>query len=554
MYRLAAACTGLFALTSLALPSFGQCQIQHLVAGDPDALDVFGWGMDLSADRMAVGAIGADEACPTNPMCNSGAVYMYKRNGDSWTFDGKIVNPAGALEDEFGHDLSISGDSVLVSAHKEGSGAAYIYTFDGLSWIQEARLEGTGLLNNFHFGHSLTLRGDTAVVGAMRDEGQGFETGSAFVFNKIGGVWTETHKLEASDAAMGDRFGRSSAMEGDVIALASHLHDGIGADSGAVYVYERDDNGTPGDILDDTWPEVAALTASDTEAGLLFGRSVAISGNVMIIGAENGGLNGVMGGCAYIFFRSGNGWVEVEKIAPDDAAAGDRFGISASINGDYALIGAVFDDDLGNNAGAVYVFTRTPSGYFQTGKIYGSDTEAGDQLGHENGVHVVDGTAIISGRFSDAGGANGTGSTYVFDLDDCLGNNYCDITPNSAGPGAEIRAAGLQSISDNTFSVISSGCIPNKIGIFFYGQNHINVPLGNGRLCIGGVARLNPPVIADASGVATRQVDFTVFPAGSGAFQITVGSTWSFQHWFRDTDAGGAGFTFSNGVEVTFIP
>jgi hypothetical protein len=547
--------TGLLIAISTAPEAWAQCHEQQISASNSAELDVFAWSLDLEIDRLVIGAVATDNACPTNPNCNSGSVYVFHKTGGTWTEKVQLVGSDTAFRDQFGHDVGISGDRILVGAHlKDGGGAAYIFAYDGTNWVEEQKLLGSTIQDNWHFGHSVALHGDIAVVGTMRDEHQGFETGSAYVYQRSGGTWIEQDWLIASDAASGDRYGRSSDVEGDYIAIGSHLHDGIGADSGSAYIYERDDNGTPGDVLDDSWPEAAALVPSDTHADMLFGRCVDLSNNVLIVGASQADNNGVMTGAAYIYFRTPGGtWTEVQKLTADDGMDGDRFGISVALDGSYALVGARAADQNGTDSGAVYVFTRTPSGYFQTGKILGIDTAAGDQLGHETGVQVEGTTALIGSRFNGVAAPNG-GSAYLFSLDDCLGTSYCDITPNSAGPGAEIRTAGMQSISGNDFTLISTGAIPSKVGLFFYGPNQINIPLGNGRLCVGGVVRLNPPILSDPSGVATRQVDFTTFPAGSGPNPITPGSTWNFQHWFRDPAGGGSGFTLSNGVEVSFIP
>jgi hypothetical protein len=543
-------------LTSLTiLPTAqAQCHTQQLTASDAADIDVFGWSLDLDGDVAALGAIGNDDACIADPNCNSGSVYIFRRAAGVWTEEAKLTCSDAVTKDEFGHDVAISGDRVLVGAHMKDSGAVYSFAFDGNNWIEEQKLVGSGTQATFHFGHSVEQDGGVAVIGTMRDDHQGFESGSAYVFERQGGAWVERAKLVASDAASGDRYGRSCGIQGDYIAVGAHLHDGVGADSGAAYVYERDDNGTAGNPSDDTWPEVAALVPADTEAGMKFGRCVDFSGNVLIVGAEFGKSAGVATGAAYIYFRSGGTWIEVQKLVPSDGQAGDAFGISVALEGVYALVGARAADANGADSGAVYVFTRTPAGYIQTGKLLGPDSVAGDQLGHETGVQVAGSTALISSRFSAASGAFFGGSAYAFDLDDCLGTSYCDVTPNSAGPGAEIRAAGIQSISGNDFTLISAGAIPNKVGLFFYGPNQIDIPLGNGKLCVGGVVRLNPPILADGAGTAVRPVDFTVFPAGSGANQITAGTTWNFQHWFRDQAAGPGQFNLSDGVSCTFIP
>jgi len=550
------------AITLFALPALlvtapvagAQCFEQQLNASDAADTDVLGWCLDLDGDLFAAGAIGDDPACPLDPNCNSGSVYVFRRAGGVWSEEAKLANSDGAFGDQFGHDVAVSGDRVLVGAHLKEAGAAYVYRFDGASWSEEQKLLGSGIQNQFHFGHSVALDGEVALVGTMRDDHQGFETGSAYVFEYDGASWVERAKLVAGDAAMGDRYGRSCDLDGDVVAIGAHLHDDLvaGADAGAAYVYERDDAGTPNDPSDDTWPEAAALRASDAIPGMVFGRSVDLSGDVLLVGAEfaqNG--SAVDTGAAYLFFRTGSGWTEVQKLVASDGLSQDRFGISVSLDGIYALVGARGVD---GNAGAVYVFTRTASGYIETGKLQGPNTASGDQLGHETGVQVSGTTAVIGARFN-AAAVPGGGTVYTYSLDDCLGTAECAGDPNSAGPGAVIEASGIEAVTVGDFTLTATGGIPNKVGLFFYGPNANDVPLGNGRLCIGGgIARLNPAGFADGAGVAVRAIDFGVAPAGSGPNAITPGSTWRFQYWYRDPAAGGAAFNLSNATAVTFLP
>ena len=150
--------------------------------------------------------------------------------------------------------------------------------------------------------------------------------------------------------------------------------------------------------------------------------------------------------------------------------------------------------------------------------------------------------------FSAVGPSEGDGGT----------TTYCSTSPNSAGPGALISSTGSTSISAGTFTLVSSGAIPNGFGLFFYGPAQIQAPFGDGFRCVGagaiGIFRFNPPTQTNALGTAQRLVNFNASPAGSGAGMITPGSTWKFQHWYRDVPAGGAGFNLSNGLSATFSP
>ena len=167
----------------------------------------------------------------------------------------------------------------------------------------------------------------------------------------------------------------------------------------------------------------------------------------------------------------------------------------------------------------------------------------------------ADGVATI-GLFKPGGQSSVTVDVCVPSLDDGSGAQaYCQTSPNSISSGARMFSFGSLSLSSNTFELISDFGIPGGSGLFYYGPNQIQTSFGDGFRCVGGQTfRLNPVVQADAFGTATLPVDFTQPPTGSGAGLITPGSTWNFQHWYRDVMAGMSGFNLSDGLSVTFAP
>ena len=156
---------------------------------------------------------------------------------------------------------------------------------------------------------------------------------------------TETAKLTASDAAIGDRFGLSVSVSGDYAIVGASYNDDAGDGSGSAYIYYRDEGGN--------WGQQAKLTASDAGARDWFGCSVSISGDYVIVGAyHNDGA-----GSAYSFLRSGSSWSQKAKVTASDVAANDCFGSSVSINGNYTIVGAHNDDHSGkSNAGSAYIY------------------------------------------------------------------------------------------------------------------------------------------------------------------------------------------------------
>jgi len=137
----------------------------------------------------------------------------------------------------------------------------------------------------------------------------------------------------------------------------------------------------------------------------------------------------------------------------------------------------------------------------------------------------------------------------------CRPAPYCVGAPSSAGPGASIGWSGSTSVAANDLVLEASGLPPGQFGLFFYGRSPIQVPFGDGFLCVGGgVFRLNPPLVTDAAGEVARPLDLTRPPAASGAGAITAFSTWRAQFWYRDPAGGGAGFNTSDGLTLPFCP
>ncbi len=143
------------------------------------------------------------------------------------------------------------------------------------------------------------------------------------------------------------------SISGDTVVVGARLDDDAGIDSGSAYIFGRNEGGA------DNWGQVAKLTASDAAGGDMFGFSVSISGDIVIVGARGTDDAGFGSGSAYVFGRNEGGsdnWGQVKKLTASDAAAGDVFGFSVSISGDTVIVGARLDDDAGNESGSAYIF------------------------------------------------------------------------------------------------------------------------------------------------------------------------------------------------------
>ena len=215
-------------------------------------------------------------------------------------------------------------------------------------------------------------------------------------------------KLTASDGARRDEFGRSVAMDGDTIVVGAYSDDDNGLDSGSVYVFTNQDG---------EWSQTAKLTASDGAAADRFGGSVGVDGDTIVVGAYSDDDNGADSGSAYVFTRPATGWAratETAKLTASSQAAGDYFGWSVGVDGDTIVVGASQNYGRRANSGSAYVFTRPAAGWAtatETAKLTASDGQAYDHFGGSAGV---DRDTIVVGAPRDDTGRFATGSAYVF--------------------------------------------------------------------------------------------------------------------------------------------
>jgi hypothetical protein len=441
---------------------------QKLIPSDGAAGKVFGGPISLDGDTVLIGAVLGD-----GNAVNSGCAYVFTRSGTTWTQEAKLIASDGALNDQFGCWVSLSGDTALIGSPFDDdkgvdSGSAYVFTRTGTTWTQEAKLLPSDNTAGDWFAYCVSIDGDTALIGAQGDASL-VDTGTAYVFTRSGTTWTLEQKLNASDGAAGDCFGFMVSLEGDTALIGADWDDDNGVNSGSAYVFTR--SGT-------TWIQEAKLLASDGAAEDDFsGGGVYLYGNTALIGAEFDDDNGVDSGSAYVFTRSGTTWAQEAKLLPSDGAAYDQFSMNAvTLEGDTAVIGAWYDDDNGANSGSAYIFTRTGTTWTQQQKLLASDGAAGDQFGV---AVALDGdTAFIGAWWDDDNGAN-SGSAYVFTKGGI--DIGIDIT-GGFGVNAVITNHEITNVSDVIWQIHVEGGILGRINKTMNGT--IDIP-GGGSKTVG---------------------------------------------------------------------
>jgi hypothetical protein len=403
-------------LLTPAAPGQKVYESAKILASDGAPNSLFGIAVSLSGDLALVGASYDDEIGK-----NSGSAYIFRFDPGTgtWIEEAKLLASDGAAGDRFGCSVSLSGEIAVVGAYcndanGSDSGSAYIFRFHSgsVTWNEEAKLIASDGAPYDYFGGCVSLSGEAAVVSANRDDDEGTDSGSAYVFRYDSGTttWIEKAKLLASDGAAGDYFGCSVSLAGELAVIGAYYDDDSGTDSGSAYVF-RFDSGTG------TWIEEAKLLASDGAAFDSFGDSVSLSGERAMIGAGYDDGIGQNSGSAYIFrFDPGTGsWNEEAKLVASDSAIRDYFGLYVSLSGERAVVGALYDDNNGPDSGSAYIFRFDPGTgiWIEEAKLLASDGTAYDKFG---GPVALSGELAVVGVAMDQDLGPESGSAYLFDL------------------------------------------------------------------------------------------------------------------------------------------
>lgn len=325
-----------------------------------------------------------------------------------------LVVPDGLGGDEAGRSVALSGRRALLGVPLANAGglsnrgAAWIFRAlaDG-TWLPEAQLVAPDGLADDEFGFSVAIDGEVALVGAWQDDvGAKVDAGSASVFRLVGGSWVHEATLVASDGAPDDEFGRSVAIRGDVALVGCWL-SGL-FDAGAVYVYRRQANGT--------WLQVQKLSPPGTASGDQVGTTIAFDGARAIVGAW-GDDEAALGntGSASVWTLGANGLFTYEaKLVGGDVAANDELGRGVAIDGDLAVVGSW--PFFGNGVGKAYVFRRTGTTWSQEAKLVAPDGATDDYFGFSVACRrEPSGDIVACGAWADdVAGTTNQGSAWLF--------------------------------------------------------------------------------------------------------------------------------------------
>ena len=364
-----------------------------IIAPDGASEDWFGHSVAIDGNSALIGSRLDDDN-----GSNSGSAYLFDiTNGN---LQQKFIAPDAASSDLFGFSVALYGDYALISSvldddNGNGSGSAYLFDIASGDFVQKFLAPDGASYNKF--GWSVALYGNYALIGSIWDEDKGPYSGSAYLFDISSGDLL--HKFIAPDGASDDDFGLSVAVNGNYALIGSHKDDDNGSNSGSAYLFDI----TTGNFLQ-------KFVAPDSVSGDHFGYSVALDGNYALIGSQGDDDNGSYSGSAYLFDMT-TGDLQYKLIAPD-GAIGDAFGYSVALDGDYALIGSLRDDDNVTDSGSAYLFDITNGNFLK--KYLAEDGASGDFFSYS--VAISANSVLIGSLWDDVQG-NDSGSAYLFAIE-----------------------------------------------------------------------------------------------------------------------------------------
>ena len=411
--------------------------------------DNFGGSVAVSGNWAVAGAPAADDLGG-----DSGAAYVFERTSAGWLERQRLKANDPTFDAGFGYAVQIEGTTLAIGAPGAtlqgmlNVGAVYIFENVSGTWVETQKLVPGDAAVNYGCGYSVALKNNLIVAGAIGESHAGTHCGAAYIFELTGTSWAQAAKLVASDASGGDLFGYSVAINGDLAVVGS-----IGAWIGGVqYVgaaYVFEKQGSQ-------WPstETQRLEAPNPTPTQYYSYSLGLLPGSIFVGATGNGIAAPNGGAVFRYQHPGATWLQTQVVLPSDLTSGDLFGTSISISGGRMLIGSG-SSELPLTTGADYLFTEIGSTWVETGKLVASDLSIGNPFGI---AAAIDGTNILAGSPSDDNACPSlpscdSGSAYFFEITpDAAQFGSC----NAGGPCSNIDGHGGCTNSTGQGAVLAS--------------------------------------------------------------------------------------------------
>jgi predicted ribosomally synthesized peptide with SipW-like signal peptide len=380
-------------------------QTRKLTATPATSEAYFGSAVDIDGPTLAIGADGADTTAT-----DAGAVHIVDA-ADGWTQTDRLVASDGAASEYFGEAVAVGSDVVVVGAPGdengtgETAGAAYVFERTESGWT-ETKLTAGGA--GASFGQSVAVAGGTVAIGAdgVTHAGED-EAGAVYLFEPTESDWVQTATLTPTSPTAQGYFGVRTALNdaGTRLLVSAYGDDRAGENAGAVFIFEDDDGGSG------AWTQTAVLTASDAGANDYFGSDIGLDGQTIVCGAFGDDDDGTDAGAVYVFTLTESGWTEVTKLTASDGSAQMFFGWQTAIHDGTILVGAYRDDERAVDAGAAYIYQRQESAWQELTKLTPADATEQHRFGVTGAIGE---RGIVAAATGDQSNGPNTGAVYVF--------------------------------------------------------------------------------------------------------------------------------------------
>jgi hypothetical protein len=324
---------------------------EKLTPSDAEIGDHFGFSVSISGNNVLVGSYKNDEF-----GSNAGSAYVFTYDGEYWTETQKLFSNDSSPGDQFGFSVSISDTTAIIGSNGDddeglNSGSAYIFSVIDDVWFQTEKLSANDGEENDEFGFDVSISENYVMISApYKDQlTSGLLSGKVYLFERSDNSWTHINSFESDQSGVNDSFGQKISLSDDFALIGASGNNSNGSESGTVYVYQRHIN---------KWSHSSNLYAFDGSPGDLFGSSIAIHNDRAIVGAYRDDDNGSSSGSAYLFRFDGNKWNNENKFNASDPQTGAWFGFAVSISDNNSLISAIYDNTP-NGDGAVYAYNKS---------------------------------------------------------------------------------------------------------------------------------------------------------------------------------------------------
>jgi hypothetical protein len=413
--------TGITLLAVVALVSiyklvFGSAQHDGFLPLQVNTGDMFGSSIATDGNIAVVSSMKASVMRGLTTATNAGIATVFEFSNGSWREVQTLHADDASKNDNFGFSVAIdSGVIVVGSWHSDiknypDAGAAYVFQQTGAQWEQVQKLTSPILQEKAHFGVSVDVHENLIVVGAQKHDlsAEVTDSGMAFIFSDESGVWKTVAEIEPENPSVGQLFGRSVATQNDYVFVGAPKTLVQGKrNAGAVYSYTRTPNAS--------WQFHQLVTTETGSANSLFGESLDVENDTLVVGAWHDDEAGENAGAVFMYSLITDQWQQSHKVMAPDASDGNKFGFRIDLKKQKLLVGSHSSSSwLYENSGAAYLFSKEDEKWLLTNKYVPSRSKANAEFGRS--VGLADTFVLVGAEKSNFSKPLG-GDTYSFFLD-----------------------------------------------------------------------------------------------------------------------------------------